>query len=178
MPGTKLQKALAASMAIAVLSLGMGAVSASAATYRGAVSDPADGPVAATDVRAMVERIDTMAATWRIDMTFRGAPTRSTQAKVYLGFSIAGLNSCGSNQGGFVELTFRMARMTSTLHDDCLGSTMGPTSVTKQRDGRHLTVEVHDPRLAAVVPEAATQTRISYHTLVQDLVPQFALAVS
>ena len=159
--------------AVIAVASALGAGSASAATFAGAVTDPADGRYAATDVRSESVTFDNSTGVWKTTYVFRGPVLSTTNVQIYVSMRNSVLNQFGQPQAlAFFEIAVRKGKMSYIRRYS------GRPTVSLTRIGKVLTLIDRDPYLIGLIPSMQEATRLSYKTVTQNWVSPIPLVKS
>jgi len=158
-----------------VIAMACATGSASATTFSGSVTDPANGRYAATDVLAETMSVDNATGTWRTMITFRGKALATTNVQLYVSFDSGALNEFGwPDRRPFYEIAVRGGKM--TFVDRTVAYLFGgKPKVTLSRPDKVLLVKIVSPGMIGVVPLKSEPTQLSYKTIVQNRIGGFDL---
>ena len=161
--------------AVITVALAVGAGSASATTFSGSVTDPANGRYAANDVLAETMSFDNVTGTWRTTIAFRGKALSTTNVQIYLDFSWQRWISWspGDYRDLFYEIAVRNGKM--TFVDRTVRMFGCKPKVTLSRPDKVLLAKIVAPCMAGVVPIKSAPTRLSYKTIIQNFISGFDL---
>jgi hypothetical protein len=141
--------------------------SASATTFSGQISDPVEHPAdRARDITNVATTFDNATGRWTVIVTFAGAPTAATSARLYTAiFPPRAQCPLGAGALGLeLETSGTLGRYNQT----CRQGT--PQSMQRSLNGSVLTLQVSDPAAIGLAPVQLGQTRLSEHRI-YDLVP-------
>jgi hypothetical protein len=161
--------------AVITVALALGDGSASATTFSGSVTDPANGRYAATDVLAETMSVDNATGTWRTIITFRGKALPTTNVQIYISFDTGALNEFGwPDTRPYYEIAVRGGKM--TFVDRTVAYMFGgKPKVTLSRPDKVLLAKIVSPGMIGVVPLKSGPTQLSYKTIIQNRIGGFDL---
>jgi hypothetical protein len=157
----------AAIVAVALAALLGVADTAAATTYRGQIADPIEHPGdPSRDITNVATTFDSSNGRWTVSVTFAGAPTAATSARLYTAILVPRAQ-CPLGAGGLgIEL-----ETSGTLGRYSLSCRQGaPQTIQRSLTGTVLTLLVTDPATIGLTPAKLGQTRLSEHR-VYDHVP-------
>jgi hypothetical protein len=163
---SRTRRAGVVAFALAGLLAGL-ADTASAAIFRGQISDPSEHPAdPSRDITNVAATFDSASGRWTVSVTFAAAPTAATSARLYLGILVPAAQ-CPLGAGGLGMLV-QTGGGPAGYSQNCRQGT--PRVVRRSLAGRTLTLQVTDPAAIGLTPEQLGQTRLSRHR-VYDYVP-------